>query len=1041
MRNRRFKTLLVGLMIAALPLPAYCFPFIMAGGGASAIPFLLALLSVVHKNRVVIVGVTLASLVGYQLWTPPYSELSGVQDKDDNRLAYMMSNEKLIQSRTMGTSTDKQKIDYPSALRSKSPLLYVNSGGDPNFPGMSFVELATNTRFLDKDAILISSDGYLSANAASISGLRYVPDTIDDILQRASLIPKRLHETVPTCENGACVSVALLDGYFYLYSGYPYKKFDDSIAIESLLVPNLGGIKKLKDLTNNGQKPLYIEYFGNRDNPEFIQGLDRFLSQAGITQKRIGIYEEVDKTPDNFGILSRNFFKTHMMLAFSDIPSLCKNDTQVIMTTNNVDEANILLTNYVLKRCKITNFPVEGMTAHDAVRFIADHAGNLDHKKRYVGIYSDKASAFYTGIAMDVLQNHRFNVIGKSAISVDAEETRDINNLYGANKAFDKLTLTLFGASVGMDHELSYSAFSALTVAVSSILFCLFMLAQRSWLMQAAWGMNLLALAYAQFVFFYFPVEKADEPMELIITIIAIQLIATITWTLFRRPKQFSKYTSLVWLKKNGFITPESFLIKKLHPLILDRAIGKIGFPIIFRSNELTRENTSRAISGVYESVVLRERLDLNKLMTSWAQMEDGGGVPSFVAQPHLDFEHSGVIEAKHDARGRIVFEIQMSECAEAVTGNADAKITTQRLDAEACLFSDQALHNQIYRLHHLINGGFVAEFGLKEGKVIWTQVINTPTNNAYLSRINDEPLYEYSGFNDEVDSPTPMFVSMINKFMTGLNFRLLDGKIVEKRTLTFNLLSGLSKVIPNRLLLKMAQKAYVWTSQNAHRSTPIWKIEAKVKLVLVINLLAKLKKRRDVVVFYKVLIGDWEHAARVHSPYGNLYQLRPISEHPAKGKEMSLRGREAFASMEYCRVAMTILLGEWMQYLRTSVTNAGVDLQVIPHINVQGLDLCNARKIRESIYLPDTLDLSVICRGFRTVTGSVVYVTDRDSIHSIMSALDDDESITIHAAEPWLDLLNYEVKIARLVIKSRVHRNSHFVQRCVALGIAVEQE
>ncbi|MDU8351448.1 hypothetical protein RYA05_06055 [Pseudomonas syringae pv. actinidiae] len=1041
MRNRRLKVLLLGLMIAALPLPAYCFPFIMAGGGASAMPFLMALLSVFHKNRIVIVGATLASLIGYQLWTPPFSELSGVQDKDDTRLAYMMSNEKLIQSRTMGTSTDKQKIDYASALQSNSPLLYVNSGGDPNFPGMSFVELATNTRFLDKNAILISSDGYLSANAASISGLRYVPDTIDDILQRAAKAPQNTHASVPTCADGACVSVALLDGYFYLYSGYPYKKFDDSIAIESLLVPNLGGLKKLKDLTNDGKKPLYIEYFGSRDNPEFLQGLDRFLSQAGITQKRIGVYEEVDKTPDNFGMLSQNFFKTHMMLAFSDIPGLCKHDTEVIMTTNNVDETNILLTNYVLKRCKIINFPVEGMTAHDAMRFIADHAANLDQKKRYVGIYSDKASAFYTGIAMDVLQKHRYNVIGKSAISVDAEETRDINNLYGLNKAFDKLTLTIFGKSIGMDRVLSYDAFSALTAVVSSILFCLFMLAQRSWLMQGLWCMNLVALAYAQFVFFYFPVEKADEPMGLIITIIGIQFAASIIWTRLRRPQQFSKYTSLVWLGKNGFKTPSSILIKELRPATLSRTIKNLGFPIIFRSNEMTRENTSRAISGVYETVVLGDSLDLNKLTTSWEHMKQGGGIPSFVAQPHLEFDQSGVIEAKHDARGRIVFEIQMSEHAEAVTGNADAKITTHRLDTEACLFSDQPLHNQIYRMHHLISGGFVAEFGLKSGKVIWTQIINTPTNNAYLSRINDEPMYENSGFNDEVDEPTPMFVSMINKFMTGINYRFLDGRIVEKRTLMFGLLSGASKIIPNRLLLQLARRSYAHISRNAHRKTPIWQIESKIKLVLVINLLAKLKKRRDVVVGYEVIASDWEHASRVQSPYGNLYQLEPIGNPSAKGRTISLRGRETFASMEYCRVSMTILLAEWMNHLRAAISRSGVDLHAIQYMNVHGLDLSNDADVRGSIHLPDTLDPSVVCRGFRIATGARIQVSNKIAIRSLGDTLEGSEGVTIHAAEPWLELLDFEAKIAKFVIKGGAHRNSHFVQRCVALGIGVEQE
>ena len=129
------------------------------------------------------------------------------------------------------------------------------------------------------------------------------------------------------------------------------------------------------------------------------------------------------------------------------------------------------------------------------------------------------------------------------------------------------------------------------------------------------------------------------------------------------------------------------------------------------------------------------------------------------------------------------------------------------------------------------------------------------------------------------------------------------------------------------------------------------------------------------------------------------------------------------------------------MNRLRAAISRSGVDLHAIQYMNVHGLDLSNDADVRGSIHLPDTLDPSVVCRGFRIATGARIHVSDRITIQSLSNTPEGSEGITIHAAEPWLELLNFEAKIAKFVIKSSTHRNSHFVQRCVALGIGVEQE
>jgi hypothetical protein len=1029
MQKKLKRPILIGLLLATVPFPAYCFPFIMAGGGFALLPFLLAALSAFNKNKIWIVAATLFSLVCYQLWTPSFQEISGVQEKDDNRLSYMMSNEQLTQSRVVGANTQKLAMSYDQAVKTGRKLMFVNPGGNANFPGMSFIELATNSQYLDKSSILISSDKYVSANAARISGLNYVSESINDVIADTPAISPNTASI--SCKAINCTNVAVLDGYYFLYSGYPYKRFADTITMDSLLVSPNKGIDKIKTLSANGKNPLYIEYFSSDERPEFQKGLNSLLLRDGVTNFQIGHYEEVDKTPDNFGILAKNFFITNNIIEFDEVGFLCKNNTDLVMASNNAAEKQILLTNYVLKKCNIHTIPVQGMTAHDAERYIQNHIAEFPNNRRYLGVYSDKVSAFYIGIALDTLKEEARSAIGKSPISVDAEPEYGPNDMFDPKQIMDTLTMKVFKPIFGLDKEMSESTFTTIAIIISLTIFSLFITCQKPIVFQSAWVINMCYLGYSQLIFFYYPIEQTFDPFNTVITIVSIQLLLTILYSRLYKKETFTKEAGLKWLSNNRLRTIPYITINQLDESIIDQVTDELGFPIIFRSNEKSVENNGHQSSGLFDSLIFEKAVDFHDLAVAWKKMQDLGGSPSFLAQPYLKFEMSGVAQYSHTATGASVITIEHSQVPEAVTGNKPGAIEHQTIDPEACFFSDNLIHHDLYKIYDNIKSTFTAEFGVSEGKVYWNQILKTRSHSSFLSENSHG--YSLSGFNEEMDTPTPLLVSMLNRYLPWMSYKIIEGKVHEKRSAIFPIVDLISKLMPEKLMFQISQRIHL--NFNFSRLTNR-SLDATIFTLLTLDLVSKLKKPTNTLIEYKINKSELIVANLKGSPYSST-AIMDTTEH--SDELTTMKGRVNFACADICRVTLSKLLGNKIVKASLAIKKAGITESLVQYADWKNLK--RGIYSSESFFAPSSNSDETLSFGYKNISEESLSISSEDEVSSLKLALQGKTGITINAEYPWLSLLTYSENIGAINIKQNVSTNSHFVQRAKAAGITIKKQ
>lgn len=996
-------------LFALLPSCAQAFPFIAAGGGAVILPYVLAMLAGLMRSKVAIAATTVSLLGGYWLIYAPYDYVTDTYSFEENRLAGMMGERVHSIRNVRMTAPDLTKrVDFPELSTTQSRVFFVNDGGLAWRNGYEAEFILSNQRFLTKDTILVSAGAELAETIANATGTRWLKGgligVLKDFAQRPGFPELDTSECAP---NSKCARIGVLGaGFFMRFSGFPYNSKDRMIDLHELMIPNGGGIEVLKEYQNQGRH-LSLELY---DYPghDLDRGMFNYLHSQGITNVSVHYYDEQVKTRGNIDVLASRFGGSNKHLDLADIDFLCQNDTSFVMAFDGKMNTSMLFPETLRDNCEAIFLPVEGMLPHQITAYIKEHP--LPQHQRFVGIYTDKSTAFYTKMMLGLMADQGYPVVGITSL--------DKEHIYIGNpikQVVDSGLLALTEQITGPDGRPSTLWIAIIFSILFAVTTMAFMMARHRLVVMLAWSANLGAMLLLNFFARYIPNDLTADIFEVCLTIAVSQLLLTIA--VAPRVKSFSKLSGLEFLKKLGFATPPSTHIRKFDQRIFNQLMGRSTGPLIFRSCA-SGENTGGYDSGRFTSVLARSSYDFGLVAQSWQEMCDASRTPGFVVQPYIDFEVTGAVSSVRDAEGRMAYVIETSAQAEGVTGALDVELNQAVLAREALTASDMPLHEDVITLHKALQGHFLAEFGIRQGKVTWLQVMRQQTL-LRDHRAFHEAGYAPSALNDHIDLSTQHPVVFMSKAAIGINYLVHQGRVFEKMNPLGSWINSMAFIVPWGILSWLINRAKDriiggLPKEPSATGRMFWaRVALLVDQITIGKGQAECGVPDQMTARYAATFGSSDvflDSSAIAVKHLSRYQAFDNKNLQPGRINLELQIRDA--AREVVQIAYAI------ECSRNIGQGSGVtwgDSQE-PFFN---------------------LDENLVCSGSRVAGAGVIDL--RKSVSEGMQQLARGEALTVILARADLSILLEQEHIACIRLEKRPAYSSHFVQRCLAHGIQVE--
>lgn len=1002
-------TTLTVALVALLPGCAQAFPFIAAGGGAVILPYVLAMMAGMMRSKIAIAATTVSILGGYWLVYAPYDYVTDTYSFEENRLAGMLGERvHSIRNVRMTAPDTTKEVGYPELFTTASKVLFVNDGGLAWRNGYEAEYILSNQRFLSKDAVLVSAGTELAETIANATGTRWLKGGLVGVLegfaQRTDFPPLDTAECEP---NSKCARIGVMGaGFFMRFSGFPYNSKDRMIDLHELMMPHGGGIDVLKKYQADG-KHLSLELY---DYPghDLDRGMFNFLQSEGIKNLSVHYYDEQAKTRGNIDVLASRFGGSNKHLNLDDIDFLCENDTSFVMAFDGRMNTGMLFPETLRDNCEAVFLPVEGMLPHQIASYLKEHP--LPKGRRFVGIYTDKSTAFYTKLMLGLMTDQGYPVVGITSLDKEHVYVGD-----PIKRVIDSGLMALSEHIQGEDGKPSTSWVVVIFSALFSALTLSFLLASRRLTVMLAWAANLGAMLLLNFFARYIPNDMTADIFEVCLFIAISQMLLA----MLRVPKfrTFTKMSGLSWLKKSGFSTPSSRYIRKFDQRVFNQLMGKAGVALIFRSCA-SGENLGAADSGRFTSFVSRDPYGFDGVEKAWQEMINAGRRPGFVVQPFMRFEATGAVSSVRDSEGRIAYVIETSKIAEGVTSGLDSQVRQQYMTRESLTASDMPLHQQIIAMHKRLQGHFLAEFGILEGKVTWLQVMRQRT---LLSdhRSFKEAGYEPSPLNGLIDVTTPNALEFMNKAVCGISYLSHQGRVFEKTNRIGAWINSMAFVVPWRTLSWLMDFAWARIAKSPSPATKSRTLLFWSRLALIIDQVTVAKGQSDRGVVDTM-------TARYASTFGSSEMFLQAPDQMAA----LLRNYQIFEGKKTKpgRVNLELRIRD----------RAREVVQVVYAIECLRDPTFKASSCQPLVAEPSfELASNLVCPGGRPA-GSVVIDLRSDSANGL-AQLQVAENATVILEHVDLSVLVDPVRIACIKLQSRPPYNSHFVQRCLAYGIRIE--
>lgn len=996
-------------LIALLPSCAQAFPFIAAGGGAVILPYVLAMLAGLMRSKFAITATTMSLLAGYWLIYAPYDYVTDTYSFEENRLAGMLGERVHSIRNVRMTAPDLTKgVDFPELSITQSRVLFVNDGGLAWRNGYEAEFILSNQRFLTKDTILVSAGAELAETVANATGTRWLKGGLIGVLKdyaQRSGFPEL--DTSECDQNSKCAKIGVLGpGFFMRFSGFPYNSKDRMIDLHEIMMPNGGGIEVLKRYQSQGRH-LSLELY---DYPghELDKGMFNYLHSQGITNVSVHYYDEQAKTRGNIDVLASRFGGSNKHLDLADIDFLCQNDTSFVMAFDGKMNTSMLFPETLRENCEAIFLPVEGMLPHQITAYIKEHP--LPQHQRFVGIYTDKSTAFYTKMMLGLMTDQGYPVVGITSL--------DKEHIYLGNpikQVVDSGLLALSEQITGADGRPSTLWIAIIFSILFAVTTMAFMMARHRLAVMLAWSANLGAMLLLNFFARYIPNDLTADIFEVCVIIAMGQFLLTIA--VAPRLKSFTKLSGLEFLRKLGFSTPPSRHIRKFDQRLFNRLLGRSAGPLIFRSCA-SGENFGGYDSGRFTSVVARSPYDFDLVARAWQEMSDASRTPGFIVQPYVDFEVTGAVSSVRDAEGRMAYVIETSEQAEGVTGALDVEFNQAVLTREALTASHIPLHKDVITLHKALQGHFLAEFGIREGKVTWLQVMRQQTL-LRDHRAFHEAGYAPSALNDHVDLSTHHPMVFMSKAVIGINYLVHQGRVFEKTNPLGNWINSMAFIVPWGILSWLIDRAKdrIIGGLPKEPSATCIMFWARVALVVDQITIGKGMAERGVpdqmTARYAATFGTSDVFLESSAiAINQLAKYKALDNKNLQPGRINLELQIRDAAREVVQIAYAI---ECSRSIEQS----------------SGLTWSDSQ---EPFF---KLDENLVCSGSRVAGSGVLDL--RHSASEGMQEVSRGDALTVILTRADLSILLEQEHIACIRLEKRPAYTSHFVQRCLAHGIQVE--
>lgn len=985
-----------------LPERAEAFPFIVATSGLFIMPLILAAIAAIFSSkRLMCAGIVVSLLYLITISFQP-TIIRDVQSDDQNRLSHMQGETISYQKKVvMPKAPDYDRsLTYEQALSDKrGRLVFVNSGGLRQQNGIDPYYLTSNRHLFTEDDILVTLDEFLGETLATVTGLRWVRGGLEGYLEELSYTYVKENSMAPTsCTQQECSIIGLFGRASHpIFSGFSYKKMAHAAPIEEILLPEYDDIEIIKALSKKG--PILIEIYGV-EHSKMDAGILAYLAKNKIHNVLIQHFQDPEKNPQMMSELSRDYLTSLGNIHPESLAFLCKNNVKLIMSSSKFADTTALQSGFYKNVCNVEFIPVEGMMPQDVQRYVDDNPFSKDY--RYIGIYSDKLSAFYTMMASDFIKESGVNVLGISAINRSMED-------YDA-PVRQWLDSRYMGASIFLESKFKDKS-GMIAFALYSIAFfalgLIFSLTQSRLMSCVLIGSQYALLVAALFICTFH--HQGDTYPILIVSL----LLSVLQFSLQLRRSSSIKFTKLSGLKRLkalGLQVPLSNQLKRISHAKIVNLITQSSEPLIFRSNEMSLENNGASHSGFFTSVVAPDASYANKVMAAWDEMRSYGK-PGFIVQTHYSFTVAGAVSSSTTPDGQSILIIESSPKIEGITDNRDPFFKRQMITVEQAAISEDPLARESFKIWQAMDSHFVAEFGIKDGDVIWLQLmcigdpllaLKNPSHNGY----------HHSSLNDEVDEVDPWILRELDRHVPALSYRVFGERLFEKPTSIASIWHWMSKLMPWSWLLFLSQRIL---SMSLSVCRYRWVSSCYLFTAFFLSM-AGVRKAGSLHTCFKAMPDELAPVlSEIESPFKSARALGRLDIESLPRVFRYESDQPALSSLvvrERCRAAITILLAHRYQH-------HGGNIKPLSEPVTPSDDLILVKRSRElnGIILHESQWVD-ICEGrLESPTGySTVILTKPD--------------MAIFARH---DL------VGECHVNSPVSFNSHFAQRCRSIGIGLK--
>ncbi len=959
-------------------------------------PILLAVIAAFFSSKKNMMFVLLGAL-SYLIFThyQPYS-VRDYQSDNHNRTSYILGeSEAFIRKVVMPRVPDYSKaLSYEEAMTDAGRLIYINIGGIRNHKGVDPYFFTANPHLFQPTDILVSLDPYLAETLATVSGHRWVRGGLEGYLYKiGEKRSKKLKNF--DCDLESCHIVGVFAGTsFEIAEGFSYKKMALALSLENLLLPGLKDISIIKQLSRTGN--VVIEVYGAL--PERFQQLDDGIYELLATH---GVHNVSVIQPAYLGLKTEAQLIEEFKTSLSTIDSvslnfLCKNDTKLLMSTDNQSYTDAIISHFYDDSCEFVFLPIEGMMPHEVKEYLKNNP--LNPKYRYVGIYSDKLASFYTMMAADFLKESGEKILGLTPMEPSVEyKLMPIRQWIDKN--YFELTEFMVKKIGRKGGEISFLAYMAMLMSLGA----LFVISSSR--------ITYLTVLVFQNVIFLLAIFIASfhhqEAMGLLLISSLVAAIAQYLF-LFKTPRKGAKLMGLNRLKEMGLRTPFSQLYKNMSLKKATSIIAQSGEPIIFRSNELTCENNSATLSGEFNSVVAYLPEHAQLVMDAWNDMKRHG-VPAFIVQKHHAFSVSGAVSSATTHDGESVLVIESSSFSEGITDNRDPKLVRRVIHVEEAALEDDPLIKEAFLIWQGMDRHFVAEFGITDQGVTWLQLMMVGQNCLSLKNPAQKG-YLPSTLNEEISQIDPWVLSNLQRYVPGIEYQVFGGKLFEKPSRSELAWKTVSSMMPWPLMAILAERVM----RCSEKSLGTKRISILLRLAFMLSTLSV----RKAASFHGTKARLPDHLApvlsRIESPFGSRDMLSNLKAGKATNYK-SVPKRRVLSSVlvrERSRAAIALLLAALYDKHPNS---SPLGEPVIGH------------------------DKDVLVEGERPLNGFVFSEAEWERLNEQENAPEGFASIIL--TTPKISVFTRHDSVGEFCICSHVALNSHFVQRCRALGIGVTRQ